>query len=363
MTNSVKNNTAYIGIGSNLGNKADNISKALNLIANSDNITLDSFSKTILTKPLGGVRQPDYANCSARLITSLSPEKLLNRLEYIESQLGRTTKGDGKSRIIDIDILLYENLIYNTKKLIIPHPRMHLRSFVLNGLLEMQKDISHPLLNNNIETLAKRLNGQDFVCNEKEAKLVSIAGVIGVGKTTAARALSIILDAELIEEEYDKNPYLDKVYAGQKELALKSELFFVHSSSRQLNKETIVGNNVYISDYIFDKARIYAQKWLSPDQIAQYNKEYPKFKAQAAKEAVILFLTDNSVNSLERIKLRNRPFEMNIDINFLENLEQEYRCFFQTFTDCPVIEVDVSKINLFNSDDVREIARQIKFYL
>lgn len=107
------------------------------------------------TAPWAKLNQPTYLNQAIELKTDKSPLQLLKVLQKIEKNLGRTNKGNYSARTIDIDILLYDDVIFNSKNLIIPHPRMHLRNFTLQPLLSLHPTYTHPILKASIEELAK----------------------------------------------------------------------------------------------------------------------------------------------------------------------------------------------------------------
>jgi len=165
--------TAYIGLGSNLGNRQKNLKKALDAVASAKGINLLRVSSEIETKPLADKKQNDYLNCVAQTQTKLPPDKLLKVLKKIESTLGRKkTPERWSSRTIDLDILLYGKKILKSKDLIIPHPQMHLRSFVLKGLCEIDNEIVHPVLDESVSVLFSRLAGKDFYINENLPRLL-----------------------------------------------------------------------------------------------------------------------------------------------------------------------------------------------
>jgi len=127
---------AYLGLGSNLGNRENNIKTALELLNNNGIHTLDVAS-TIETKPVGGPPQGDYLNTVVKVETNLMPRELLATVLSIEKDMGRVRNIANGPRNIDIDILLYENERMITADLTLPHPRMHQRDFVLTPLKEI----------------------------------------------------------------------------------------------------------------------------------------------------------------------------------------------------------------------------------
>lgn len=142
----------YLGLGSNLGDKRKNIEKALALIAErvGDVRALSGFYET---PSWGYISSHTYLNAVARIETPLRPEDLLFATQDIERESGRTEKTIGRAyrdRIIDIDILLYGDLVIQTPLLTIPHPLMHQRAFVLQPLSEISPDLIHPVLGKTI---------------------------------------------------------------------------------------------------------------------------------------------------------------------------------------------------------------------
>ncbi len=145
----------YLGLGSNLGDKQKNIKKALTLIAErvGEILALSDFYET---HPWGYDSSEIYLNAVAKVETELKPEELLVVTQEIERKTGRrekTVNGEYHDRIIDIDILLYGDLIVHTPKLTIPHPLMHQRIFVLQPLFEIAPDVVHPVLGKTIEEI------------------------------------------------------------------------------------------------------------------------------------------------------------------------------------------------------------------
>lgn len=127
----------YLGVGSNLGNRRKNIQKALDCLAKTKGIKIEKSSRIYETKALGGPAQRKFLNGAIKIRTSLRPQLLLVTLKKIEKDLGRKPTVRFGPRPIDLDILLYGNKMIKTKNLVIPHPRMFTREFVLKPLREI----------------------------------------------------------------------------------------------------------------------------------------------------------------------------------------------------------------------------------
>lgn len=137
--------TAWIGLGGNIGNSREVIKKTLIMLFENDSVTLDKASSFYKTAPVGFANQSDFTNAVVRVITRYNPIDLLNCLQDLETKLGRVrTKNQFGPRIIDLDILLYEEICINLPRLVIPHPRMKERLFVLEPLLEIEGNIVLP---------------------------------------------------------------------------------------------------------------------------------------------------------------------------------------------------------------------------
>jgi 2-amino-4-hydroxy-6-hydroxymethyldihydropteridine diphosphokinase len=358
-----KSTTVYIGLGSNLGDRRAYIKRAIKLLGRDEHIKVVRVSNVLETAPLGGVNQPKYLNAVAELKTTLSAQDLHKTLVRIETALGRVRGKKWLPRTIDLDLLLFGQEVVNLPHLTIPHPQMHLRSFVLKGLRQLNGSLLHPVIKEPVSKLADRLGGCDFVLNPDVPQLISMAGVIGVGKTTLARKLSKWLGCKIFLEPYDTNPFLPAVYAGKKELALDSQLYFLTNRTKQLNRDTLPAGRITISDYIFEKERVYAKLLLSPQQLDLYKRIYPSFAAKVAPPVLVIYMTDSPRKCLERIHKRNRPYEQKIKLQFLDALDAAHQRLFADWKTCPVIRLSGSNFDCTKPADINHLANQIKCYV
>jgi 2-amino-4-hydroxy-6-hydroxymethyldihydropteridine diphosphokinase len=142
--------TVYLGLGSNLGNRQGNLDNALKLL--SQRMQVGKISSIYDTEPIGNTNQPRFLNLVCEVRTRLTPEGLLTMVKGLEFKMGRHGR-TGEPRIIDVDILLYGDVVVKTKDLEIPHPRMAERQFVLVPLAEIAPDAVHPVTKKTIKEM------------------------------------------------------------------------------------------------------------------------------------------------------------------------------------------------------------------
>ncbi|MGB9711005.1 MAG: 2-amino-4-hydroxy-6-hydroxymethyldihydropteridine diphosphokinase [Thermodesulfovibrio sp.] len=146
----------FLSIGSNIGEKEKNCLQAIAILEQSG-LIINKKSSIYITKPWGFKNQPDFANMAVEAFTDFDPRELLQLIKKIEKQMGRKSTIKYGPRIIDIDIIFYDNLIYESENLNIPHPLMHKRYFVLKPLVEIAPDFVHPVLGLTIKELFDNL--------------------------------------------------------------------------------------------------------------------------------------------------------------------------------------------------------------
>ncbi len=162
---------AYIGFGSNIGDRFAYIQNAIQVLVEVEEITLQKISSLYETAPVGNEAQAKFLNGVVAIKTCLSPHTLLHTLKQIETDVGRQHRIRWGPREIDMDILIYGDICLQAPDLIIPHPEMHLRHFVLIPLAEIAPDVVHPVFNETIQTTLERLEDDKSVVKSEDHDL------------------------------------------------------------------------------------------------------------------------------------------------------------------------------------------------
>lgn len=195
--------------------------------------------------------------------------------------------------------------------------------------------------------------------DKKEFHYIAIEGVLGVGKTTFAKKLAADLNARLVLEDVDNNPFLERFYKDIKNTALQTQLHFLLNRINQ-QKELIqidLFQRKIVSDYLFDKDRIFAYVNLSEEELNLYEKIYAILvnSTRILKPDLVVFLQASIDTLLERIKKRGRDFEKNISRDYLEKITEAYNYFFSHFPrTTPLVIVNTDEFNILKDDSLYE---------
>ena len=161
--------TAYISLGSNIGDKNTFLEAGVEILADTKGCIVEKVSEFIVTEPYGGVKQEEFLNGVLKLRTLLSPEELLSKLQEIEQENGRERSIRWGPRTLDLDIILYDDIVIDNEKLSIPHIEMHKRSFVLEPLAQIAPHLRHPLYGETIvEMLDELKQSGDYIHEENK---------------------------------------------------------------------------------------------------------------------------------------------------------------------------------------------------
>ncbi|HSP89139.1 MAG TPA: deoxynucleoside kinase [Ignavibacteriaceae bacterium] len=198
--------------------------------------------------------------------------------------------------------------------------------------------------------------------NNSEVKYIAIEGVIGAGKTALAKKIKEKLNAELILEQFETNPFLENFYSNRKRFAFQTQMFFLINRFKQqevLNQENLF-TDYFVSDYIFEKDRIFAYLNLSGEELKLYESIFPLLERNLRKPDLIVYLQSSSDRLMHNIKKRGRKMERNLTRSYIEELNEAYNNFFFKFNNSPLLIVNASEIDFVqNEEDFSELFKQI----
>ena len=364
----------YLSLGSNQGRKLNNLQEAIYEIAESIG-AIHKISSVYKTDSWG-FKGDDFYNICIAVSTYLPPEELLRNILNIETKLGRKREQNNKytNRKIDIDILLFDDEIVFSKNIIIPHPRMLERKFVLVPLAEIAGNTLHPIekktlticLNNTIDTsqihkISSKL--QRPIPLIEKYNYVAIEGNIGSGKTSLSNLMSDEFNAKIVLERFADNPFLPKFYEDQERFAFPLEMSFLADRYQQLTDDLAqfdLFKNFIVSDYYIFKSLIFAQVTLQKEEYALYRKMFDIMYKEISKPDLYIYLYQNTDRLLENIKKRGRVYEQNIEASYLQKIHVGYTNFIKTEQDLNTLIIDVSELDFVNNhNDYREVLKII----
>lgn len=195
-----------------------------------------------------------------------------------------------------------------------------------------------------------------------EIRYVAIEGVIGAGKTSLAMKLAEKVKANLILEEFESNPFLEKFYDDRKRYAFQTQMFFLVNRFKQqqeLNQDDLFSKFI-VSDYIFDKDNIFAYMNLNGEELKLYEALFPLLKRDLRKPDVVVYLQASVDRLMYNIKKRNRKVEKSLSRSYIKELSEAYNNFFFKYNQTPLLIVNSTEIDFVNREnDFNELYNQI----
>ncbi|SDR66843.1 2-amino-4-hydroxy-6-hydroxymethyldihydropteridinediphosphokinase [Formosa sp. Hel1_31_208] len=348
----------YISLGSNKGDRLKYLQDAVDLIF-SEIGNVNSIAKVYNT-PAIGFKGDDFLNTCISIETLFSSEEVLEKLQTIEVKLGRekTQSETYEARTIDLDILFFNAERITKDGLVIPHPELQNRQFVLQPLKDIAPKFEHPELektvleltaecedNSEIEAIKIWLKNPSKQFNFSNFNYIAIEGNIGAGKTSLSHQISYDFNAKLILERFADNPFLPKFYEEPQRYAFTLEMSFLADRYQQISDDLSqldLFKDFIVSDYDIYKSLIFSKITLPEDEFRLYRKLFYLMYKDIAKPDLYVYLYQNTQRLQENIKKRGRDYEQNIDDDYLEKINAGYLDFLKNQTELNVKIIDVS---------------------
>lgn len=367
----------YLSLGTNQGNKLENLQSAINKIDQKvGNICqISSIFKT----PSWGFNGDDFYNICIKVNTRLDVYKLLDIAKHIEKDIGRQqkTKDTYENRVIDIDILLFDTDIILSKDLNVPHPKMLQRKFVMIPLAEIASTVFHPIEQKEISICLKNCDdNSDINIVHKQLKTpisisdkynyIAIEGNIGAGKTSLTKMLSEDFNAKLVLERFAENAFLPKFYENKERFAFPLEMSFLADRYQQLTDDLSqfdLFKSFVISDYYIFKSLIFAQVTLQKEEYLLLRKIFNLMYKEIKKPDLYIYLYQSTERLLQNIKTRGRVYEQSITSSYLKEIQDGYQGFIKTENNLKILMIDVTHKDFVNNiEDYYDIINKIKFF-
>jgi 2-amino-4-hydroxy-6-hydroxymethyldihydropteridine diphosphokinase len=365
-----------LSLGTNQGNRLLNIENCIQLI-HQEVGTVIKISK-IYETPSWGFASDAFYNCALVLHTFKSATTILTKILNIEKQLGRVrdkTLGY-QSRIIDIDLIAFNEEIIDTEELQVPHSLMQNRNFVLLPMLDLNLNWIHPVFHKKVAELIE-ISPDDSVCNEvqkiqnpldsiplEQFNYIAFEGNIGAGKTTLATKIAEDFNAKTVLERFADNPFLPKFYEDQNRYAFPLEMSFLADRYKQLSDDLAqfdLFKDFIVADYHIFKSLIFAKVTLQEDEFRLYKTLFDIVYREMPKPDLYIYLYQNTERLLDNIKKRGRSYEQNIPADYLDKINNGYLDYIKSQTDLNVLIIDVSDRDFVkNQEDYLFILEEIR---
>ncbi|AOW09217.1 2-amino-4-hydroxy-6-hydroxymethyldihydropteridine diphosphokinase [Flavobacterium gilvum] len=355
-----------LSLGSNEGNRLENIELCLELIHREIG-TVIKVSQLYETPSWGFVSEAFY-NCALLLHTTNSAQKVLELVLKVEKKLGRIrNENQGyQSRIIDIDVIAFDEEVLDFDHLQVPHPLMQERKFVLLPMQDLELDWVHPILKKTISELLQ-ITPDSSICRVvqklkcpldktilNQYNYIAIEGNIGAGKSTLTLKMAEDFNAKTVLERFADNPFLPKFYGDQNRYAFSLEMSFLADRYQQLSDDLSqfdLFKDFVIADYHIFKSLLFSKITLEEDEFRLYRTLFDIIYKEMPKPDLYIYLYQNTNRLLQNIKTRGRSYEQDITAEYLDKISKGYLEYIKTQTDLNVLIIDVSDRDFVNNQE------------
>ncbi|MFZ4105785.1 2-amino-4-hydroxy-6-hydroxymethyldihydropteridine diphosphokinase [Flavobacterium sp.] len=371
-----KQQQVILSLGSNQGNRHENIEYAIALV-HQEVGTVVSVS-SLYESDSWGFDSDSFYNCIVILHTNISAIKLLKKILKAEKKLGRIRNNSSlyQPRIIDIDVVSYGDEVIETDFIQVPHKHLQDRLFVLLPMIEVISDWSHPIINKTISELVKDCS--DAGSCKKIASLtaplskiklenfnyIAVEGNIGAGKTTLVSKIADDFNAKTVLERFADNPFLPKFYKDQNRFAFPLEMSFLADRYQQISDDLAqfdLFKDFIVADYHIFKSLIFAKVTLAEDEYRLYKTLFDIIYKEMPKPDLYIYLYQNTERLLQNIKRRGRSYEQEIPASYLEKINNGYLDYIKTQQDLNVLIIDVSERDFVkNQEDYIFVLNEIQ---
>ena len=371
-----KQHQVILSLGTNKGNRLENIERCIDYL-HKEVGTIIKVSKLYETPSLGFDSDAFY-NCAVILHTHKSANQVLEEVLDLEIKLGRVreAKEGYQARIIDIDVITFDEEIIASEKLQVPHPEMQNRLFVLLPMRDLNLDWRHPILQKYLHELVmlsedksncKFVQNLDIAISEirlDHFNYIAIEGNIGAGKTTLTNKLAEDFNAKTVLERFADNPFLPKFYEDQNRYAFPLEMSFLADRYQQISDDLAqfdLFKDFIVADYHIFKSLIFAKVTLAEDEYRLYRNLFDIIYKEMPKPDLYIYLYQSTDKLLENIKQRGRTYEQEIPAEYLEKINSGYLDYIKSQKELNVLIIDVTNRDfLENQTDYIYILEEIK---
>jgi deoxyguanosine kinase len=315
--------------------------------------------------PAAGFTGGDFLNTCILVNSHKDAEQTIDILQEIEREMGRVPRTGTayEDRVIDLDIVLFDDQIISTDRLQVPHLRMHERNFVMRPLEDIAYKMMHPVLGKSMAELSghlvpiKKIANFEIPLSRKRYPIqnlnfIAVEGNIGSGKTSLTHKLSEDFNAKQVLERFADNPFLPLFYEDKERYSFPLEMSFLADRYQQLSDEVAqldLFKEFTIADYYVIKSLIFSKITLEKEEYSLYKRLFNMMYKELVKPDLYVYLYQTEERLLENIKKRGRDYEKNIEASYLSKIQQGYADYIRSQQELKVKVIDVTDLDFVNN--------------